>query len=98
MIDSAPTSRPPGKTTSGFPLKGFGCIASLLLAFSAAFLAFFAATTVAIFALLAWNLAGHHAVSYTDTYRWVGAPAFLVVLAVALPVFAILWVRGKLHK
>jgi hypothetical protein len=50
---------------------------------------------VAIFALLAWNGLGHHAVSYAASYRYVGFPAGLLVLVVALPVFAVLWVKGK---
>jgi hypothetical protein len=84
-----------GGIVFGFPLKGFGLFTSLLLAFAAAFFTFFATTTVAIFALLAWNGMGHHAVSYADSYRYIGLPAGLLVLVVALPVFAVLWVRGK---
>jgi ABC-type amino acid transport system permease subunit len=87
-----------GGTIFGFPLKGFGLFTSLLLAFASAFFAFFASTTVAIFALLGWNLIGHHAVSYVDTYRYVGFPAGLLVLVVALPVFGVLWIRAKLGK
>jgi hypothetical protein len=87
-----------GGTVFGFPLKGFGLFTSLLLSFAAAFFTFFASTTIAIFALLAWNLLGHHTVSYADTYRYVGFPAFLVVLVVALPVFGVLWVRAKISK
>ena len=84
-----------GGRVLGFPLKGFGLFTSLLLTFAAAFFTFFATTTVAIFALLAWNGMGHHTVSYADSYRYVGFPAGLLVLVVALPVFAMLWVRGK---
>ncbi len=69
-----------------------------MLAFASAFFTFFASTTVAIFALLAWNIFGHHAVSYADTYRYVGFPAGLLVLVVALPFFAILWIRAKLDQ
>ena len=87
-----------GGTVLGFPLKGFGLFTSLLLAFAAAFFTFFATTTVAIFALLAWNGLGHHAVSYAASYRYVGFPAGLLVLVVALPVFAVLWVRGKTRE
>ena len=97
-MQSAKTSRPEGGTVLGFPLKGFGFFTSLLLSFAAAFFAFFASTTIAIFALMAWNLAGHHAVNYADSYRWVGFPVFVVVLAVALPLFGTLWVRAKLTK
>jgi hypothetical protein len=50
---------------------------------------------VAIFALLAWNLIGHHKVSYADTYLYVGFPAGVLVLLVALPVFGVLWLRAK---
>jgi hypothetical protein len=98
MTDSAQTRRREGGTVLGFPLKGFGFFTSLLLAFASAFFTFFASTTIAIFALVAWNVGGHHAVSYTASYRWVGFPAFVVVLAVALPVFGTLWVRAKLRK
>ena len=87
-----------GGTVLGFPLRGFGLFTSLLLAFASAFFTFFATTTIAIFALLGWNLFGHHAISYADSYRYVGFPAFLLVLIVALPVFAVLWVRAKMSK
>jgi fatty acid desaturase len=87
-----------GGKVLGFPLRGFGFFTSLLLAFASAFFTFFATTTLAIFALLGWNLFGHHAVSYADSYRYVGFPAFLLVLVVALPLFAVLWVRAKLGK
>jgi hypothetical protein len=36
-------------------------------------------------------------VSFADTYRYVGLPAGLVVLVVALPFFGVLWVRSKLR-
>jgi hypothetical protein len=98
MTGSAQTPPPEGGTVLGFPLRGFGFFTSLLLSFAAAFFSFFASTTVAIFALLAWNLAGHHAVSYAASYRWVGFPVFVLVLVVALPVFGTLWVRAKLRK
>ena len=92
-----PAYLPPG----GFPGQDyfpFGVTISLLLAFAAAFFTFFASTCVAIFSLLGWNLIGHHAVSYADSYRYVGFPAGLVVLIVALPVFGTLWVWAKLRK
>ena len=41
---------------------------------------------------------GHHAVNYADSYRYVGFPAGVLVLVVALPIFAVLWVRGKMSK
>ena len=97
MTQSAQTQHPGGGTVFGFPLKGFGLASGLLLAFASAFFTFFASTCVAIFALLAWNLIGGHTVNYADSYLYVGFPAGVVVLAVALPVFGTLWVRAKLR-
>ena len=98
MPEAFPTERPAGGTVFGFPLEGFGLFTSLLLAFAAAFLTFFASTTIAIFALLAWNIGGGHTLSYADSYKYVGFPAGVLVLGVALPVFGVLWVRAKLRK
>jgi hypothetical protein len=87
-----------GARIFGFPLEGFGLFQSLLLAFASAFLTFFATTCIAIFALLAWNVIGGHTVSYVDTYEYVGLPAAVLVLVVALPGFLVLWVRAKARK
>ena len=82
-------------TVIGFPLEGFGLFTSLLLSVAAAFFTFFASTCIAIFSLLAWNLIGHHTVNYADSYLYVGFPAALVVLLIALPLFGTLWIRAK---
>jgi hypothetical protein len=97
MAETAKVGRVGGGKVLGFPLEGFGLFQSLLLALAAGFFTFFASTCIAIFALLGWNLIGHHAVNYADSYLWVGFPAGVVVLAVALPVFGVLWVRAKLR-
>src|SRR5258708_2756372 len=97
-MQSAQTQRPTGGTFLGFPLEGFGLFTSLLLVFASAFFTFFASTTLAIFGLLAWNLFGGHTVDYADSYRYVGFPAGVVVLTVALPLFGTLWVRAKIRR
>ena len=97
MTPTAQTGRQDAKVF-GFPLRGFGLFTSLLLSFASAFFAFFASTCIAIFVLLAWNLGGHHNVNYADSYRYVGFPAGVIVLAVALPFFVTLWVRAKFLK
>jgi len=79
----------------GFPLEGFGLLTSLLLALATGFFTFFLVTFLAIAALLVWNGLGGHAVNYADTYRYAGFPAGLAVLAIAVVVFGVLWVRGK---
>jgi|SRR5215831_11860870 len=97
-MHSVQAQRHEGGTFFGFPLDGFSLFQSVLLVFTSTFFAFFAATTLAIFALLAWNLIGHHSVNYADSYLYVGLPAGIVTFAVALPLFATLWIRAKLRK
>jgi hypothetical protein len=96
-MQTAHSQRHPGGTFLGFPLEGFSLFQSLLLTFASAFFAFFATTTISIFVLLGWNLIGHHSVNYADSYLYVGFPAGLIVLLIALPVFGTLWIRAKLH-
>ena len=97
-MQSAQAQHSTGGSVFGFPLRGFGLLTSLLLSFASAFFTFFAMTTIAIFSLLAWNLFGHHTVDYADSYRYVGFPAGILVLVVALPVFGTLWMRAKLRR
>ncbi len=97
-MQTAHGQRHPGGTFLGFPLEGFSLFQSLLLAFTSGFFAFFATTTISIFALLAWNLIGHHTVNYADSYLYVGFPAGLIVLVIAMPLFGTLWIRAKLRK
>jgi len=82
----------------GFPLAGFSLFQSLLLAFATAFFTFFATTFLAIISLLVWNGLLRHTVDYADTYRYVGFPAGIIMLLVALPWFGTLWIRAKLRK
>ena len=98
MIEFVETRRTGSGKVFGFPLEGFGLLTSLLLSLAAAFFTFFASTCIAIFSLLGWNVFGHHTISYADSYRYVGFPAGLIVLIVALPVFGTLWVRAKLRR
>lgn len=97
-MHTAQSQRHPAGSFLGFPLEGFGLFTSLLLAFATAFFTFFATTTLAIFSLLAWNLIGGHSVNYAYSYRYVGFPAGLIALAIALPIFGVLWVRARLRK
>jgi hypothetical protein len=98
MNATAKTQHRGGGTVLGFPLEGFGLLTSLLLSVAAAFFTFFATTCIAIFSLLAWNLIGRHAVNYADSYLYVGFPAGVLVLVVALPVFGTLWVRSRVSQ
>ena len=84
-----------GGTVFGFPLKGFSLFQSMLLAVASAFFTFFATTCIAIFSLLAWNVFLGHSVNYADSYLFVGFPLGVLVLVIALPFFATLWIRAK---
>ena len=82
----------------GIPLGDFGLFSALLLSVASGFLAFFATCFLAIITLLCWNLIGHNHVNYADSYLYVGFPAGVIVLVLALPVFGVLWVRAKIHE
>jgi len=84
-----------GGTIFGFPLKGFGLFSSLLLSFASAIITFCVTTMVAIFVELGMRIAGNKTIDFALSYRNVGFPAALVVLAIALPFFLTLWVRAK---
>jgi hypothetical protein len=90
--------QPGGGKVFGFPLKGFGLFSSLLLSFASAIITFCLTTMVAIFSLLAWRMAGHAGVDFAMSYRDVGFPSAMVVLALALPFFLTLWVRARFIK
>jgi hypothetical protein len=94
----AQSTRHGGKTVLGFPLRGFGLFTSLLLSFATALFTFCLTTMIAIFSLLIWNLGGKHSIDYADSYRFIGLPAGLVVLVLALPFFLVLWIRSKFQS
>jgi hypothetical protein len=98
MTEFVPAHRPGGGKVFGFPLEGFGLFTSLLLSFASAFFTFFASTCIAIFSLLGWNVLGHHSVNYADSYLFIGFPAGVLVLLIALPVFGTLWVRATIRR
>lgn len=87
-----------GHKVLGFPLEGFSLFQSLLLSFAAAFFTFFLTTCIAIFSLLLWNAFTANKIDFADTYRYIGFPAGILVLIVALPYFGVLWLRAKVRK
>jgi hypothetical protein len=87
-----------GRSLLGFPLEGFSLFQSLVLSLASAFFTFFAGTFLAIVSLLLWNAIGGHTVNYADSYLYVGLPAGIIALLIALPVFGSLWFRGRLRR
>jgi hypothetical protein len=82
----------------GIPLGDMGLFATLLMSAAVGFAAFFAATFCAIISLLIYKMATGHMPDFALTYKWVGLPAGIVVLVVALSYMGTLWVKRKLRR
>jgi hypothetical protein len=70
-----------------------GWFASLLMAVASGFMAFFASTFCAIVFILIDRTAAHGTIDFTISYRLVGLPIGLIVMAVALVYMGTLWCR-----
>jgi hypothetical protein len=81
----------------GAPMTDFGWFASLLMGVATGMAAFFAATFVGIFSILFYNAAGHK-VDFAISYRLIGLPAGVLVMALALSYLGMLWVRRITRK
>lgn len=82
----------------GVPIHGLGWFSSLVISIAVGFAAFFAATFLAIFALLFYNSFAHHALDFNLTYRDVGLPVGVAVMALAFVYMGRLWVRDLIHR
>ena len=82
----------------GVPLGNLGWFASLLMAVATGFMAFFAATFCAIVFILIYNSATHRVLDFALSYRRVGLPIGLVVMAIALCTLGSLWLRRILRR
>ena len=82
----------------GVPLGDLGWFASLLMGTAAGFAAFFAATFCGIIGILTYNLATHHAVDLTISYKWIGLTTGLVVLVAAQGYLWTLWAKRMTRK
>lgn len=77
----------------GIPLGDLGWFQSLLMALATGFAAFFLSTFFAIMSLLFYMEGSHHAVDFAWSYRRVGFPVGVVVMALALSYFGFQWIR-----
>ena len=82
----------------GVPVGDLGWFTCLVMGVASGFAAFFAATFCAIFVILIWNSATHGNVDFALSYRVVGLPAGLSVMAAALGILGTMWVRRMLRK
>jgi ABC-type dipeptide/oligopeptide/nickel transport system permease subunit len=77
----------------GIPLGDLGWFSSLLMGFATGFAAFFLTTFVSIIALLFYKVSSGHNPDFAITYRDIGFPVGLVVLALALGYLSVLYAR-----
>ena len=104
MTLSSPTSvqrdRQPHSSASlfGVPVGDFGWFASLLIGLASGFMAFFAATFCSIIFILIYNTASHGNLDFALSYRRVGFPIGILVMAAALSYLGSLWLKRVLHR
>ena len=104
MTQSAPAIAPANARTLGagylfgVPLGDLGWFASLLMGVATGFMAFFASTFCAIVFILIYNAAAHGSVDFALSYRRVGFPIGVIVMAVALGYLGMLWCKRILRR
>jgi hypothetical protein len=82
----------------GMPLGDLGWFGSLLIGVASGFLAFFASTFCAIVFILVYNTALHGNIDFALSYRRVGFPIGVVVMAFALSYLGTLWLKRILRR
>jgi hypothetical protein len=80
------------------PVGDFGWFASLLIGLASGFMAFFASTFCAIVFILIYNTAAHGNIDFALSYRRVGFPIGILVMAVALCYLGSLWFKRILRR
>jgi hypothetical protein len=82
----------------GVPLGDLGWFGSLLIGVASGFMAFFLSTFCAIVAVLFYNSLFHADIDFALTYRRVGLPVGLAVMAIALTYLGTLWFKRVLRR
>ncbi len=80
------------------PLGDLGWFGSLLIGVASGFMAFFAPTFCAIVAILIYNSLFHGDIDFALSYRRVGLPVGLAVMAIALGYLGTLWFKRILRR
>jgi hypothetical protein len=80
----------------GIPAGDFGLFASTLIAVALGFITFFGVTFLSIFGLMIYNGAGHR-VTLDVSYKYIGLPAGIAVLAISYALLLGIWVRRRLR-
>lgn len=84
-------------TLLGIPFGDLGWFQSFVIAIATGFIAFFAVTFVSIITLLFYVALGHHNVDFAISYKKIGLPVGLGVLAAASGFLAFQYIRRTLR-
>ncbi len=82
----------------GLPVGDFGLFASGLIAVALGLAGFCGSCFLAIVGILLYNSAGHHAVDYAISYRYIALPVGVAVMLGSGLVLAALWVRRQVRR
>ncbi len=82
----------------GVPVGDLGAFGSLLIGLASGFVAFFAGTFFGIVGIAIYNGATHRGVDLAWSYKRIGLPLGVVVMAVALGYLGMLWSKRKLRQ
>jgi ABC-type dipeptide/oligopeptide/nickel transport system permease subunit len=82
----------------GIPLGDLGWFQSLIMGVATGMAAFFLATFVSIVAMLVYQLATQRVPAYQLSYRLVGLPVGVTVMALALGFLGVQWSRRMVRK
>ena len=82
----------------GVPLGDLGWFQTALMSTASGFLAFFAATFLAIVSILIWNSTAHGKIDFAASYKFVGLPVGLAVLAIVWLYLGSLWIKRKVRR
>jgi hypothetical protein len=77
----------------GVPVGDLGWFATLLVSLASGFASFFATTFLGIVGLLITNMVTGRTPDYSISYRLIGLPVGIVVLAFSLLYLGFLWIR-----
>ena len=82
----------------GIPLGDLGWFQSLIMGLATGFAAFFLTTFVSIVALLVYSVAAHRTPEYAITYKLIGFPVGVVVMAAALGYLGVQYAKRLRRK
>ncbi len=82
----------------GVPVGDLGAFGSLLIGLASGFVAFFAGTFFGIVGIAIYNGATHRGIDLAWSYKRIGLPLGVLVMAVALSYLGTLWVKRVTRK